>query len=128
MKKIKGNRITYLQQKLPSALSCQDELFSAMVNCFLYCTSCPEFEIFRSDPFIQMNHEIEGEKDTRVLTAPQLKTHANAEWNTFKKNYQKEAHDHHAEAKFNHFCQFINDGATLKNKEKCKYFGMKFAD
>ena len=59
---------------------------------------------------------------------PHLKMFINAEWNTFLNFVQKEAHDHHSEDKFNQFCQFIYDGATLKNKETYQSFGIQFLD
>ena len=91
-----------MQQKLPSSLSHQDNF---------YCTSFPGFEIFRSEIFMQTIHTIAGEKEIRTLTMPLLNKHANAEWNAFI-FFQKEIHDHHVKAKFNQFCQFIDDSAT----------------
>ena len=110
--KRKGNRTTHAQQKIPSVLSCQDEFFSTIANWFLYWTLCLSFEIFRSDPVMQIIHAVAGDKSIRTLTFPHLKIFINAEWNTFIKFVQKEAHDNHAEAMFNKFCQFIYDGCT----------------
>ena len=67
---------------------------------------------------MQINYAFEGDKQIRALNMPHLKKHNNAEWNTFIKFSQKESRDHHVEAKFNQFCQFVYDGATLNNKQK----------
>ena len=53
---------------------------------------------------------------------PHLKKRVNVECNAFIEFLEKEANDHHVEAKGNQFCQFINDGSTLKNKYKHKDF------
>ena len=52
----------------------------------------------------------------------------NSEWNTFAKFVRKESHDHHAEASFNEFCQFVNERCTVKNKEKHQSFDAQFLD
>ena len=109
-------RTTYAQQKLPSSLYNQDKCFSAMNNFFLYCGSYLPFEIFRSNPLVQMIHSASGENDIRALTMPNLKKLINAEWSTYVKFIQKESYDHHVENIFNEFCQFINDGFDLKIK------------
>ena len=46
----------------------------------------------------------------------------------FDKICAEKVHDHHVEANFNQFYQFIYDDATLKNKKKCQDFGIKCAD
>ena len=89
MKKSKSDRETPAQQKLPSALSCQDGCFNVMSNYFLHCGSCPLFETIRSDPLMQMIHAVTGEKEIRTLTMPHLKIFVNDERNTFAKCSQK---------------------------------------
>ena len=36
--------------------------------------------------------------------------------------------EHYEEGHMNKFCQFMHDGATLKNKDKNQAIGMHFAD
>ena len=99
-----------------------------MDNSFLHCDSFPAFETLRSDPFTQMTHAIAGEKNTRAITTPHLNILANVESNAFTKFSHKEACDHHAEVKFNQFCQFFHDGDTLNSEEMHQDFGIQFKD
>ena len=89
MKKRKGNRTNFEQQKLSLALSHQDECFSAIASWFLHWTLYPSFEIFRRDTFMQTIYTVAGEKAIRTSTMPDLKTHINAEWNAYIKFAQK---------------------------------------
>ena len=84
--------------------------------------------MFRSDPLTQMIDAVAGDKEIRTLTMHHLKMFINAEWNTFVKFARKELHDHHADASFNVFFQFINDGCALKNKDKHQTFEAQFVD
>ena len=43
----KRKRVEGMQQKMPSKLSYQDRLFSAMANEFIYSSACPPFRTFR---------------------------------------------------------------------------------
>ena len=49
-----------------------------------------------------MTHAVEGEKEVIILTMSHLKILINDEWDSFV-FFQKESHDHHAEASFNDF-------------------------
>ena len=79
MKKRKGNRINYLKQKLPSALSHHDIIFIAMANYFVYFTSFPVFETFRSNTFMHKIHVVAVENEIITLIDPHVKKHDNAE-------------------------------------------------
>ena len=99
-----------------------------MTHFFACDSSCPSFNIFRSDPFIQLTHVMDGDNEVKILTIPHLKMYVDIEQNTFKKRLRKEANGNCIEAKENIFFQFIHDGATLLNKYECQAFGMQFAD
>ena len=71
---------------------------------------------------------ISRENEVKMLNITQLKMHAQAEWNSFKKHLQKEANYHCIEANGNRFYQIIHDGAALLNKHKHQAFGMQFVD
>ena len=99
-----------------------------MAHFFIFSSSCPPFNTFRDDAFLQMMNDVSGENEFKPLTIPHLKIFLNAEHNTFKKASRQEVLDHHEEANENQFCQFTHDGATLLYKDKHQAFGMQFAD
>ena len=64
----------------------------------------------------------------KTLTIERLTACANAEHEVLKQGIMKVVIDHYEEVHHNQFCQFMHDGATLKNKEKHHAMGMQFAD
>ena len=78
-KKKKRSRTTHVQQKLLSSTSYKDECFSAIANCFRYCSSHLPFEKIRSEPLMQITHTVEAENEIKTLTMSHLKMFINAE-------------------------------------------------
>ena len=99
-----------------------------MAHFFIFSSSCPPFNTFRDDAFLQMMNDVSGENEFKPLTIPHLKIFLNAEHNTFKKASRQEVLDHHEEANQNQFCQFPHDGTTLLNECNHQAFGMQCVD
>ena len=88
LKKWKTNCSNYVKQKLLSVLSCQDRCCSSVDNYFICSSSCPAFDIFRDDTFIQMLKTVSSIKNNEVkmLIIPLLNKCSHAEWDVFFKN------------------------------------------
>ena len=68
-----------------------------------------------------------GDNELSTLTITNLKTCVNAEHNALMKAIKQVALENYKEGYHNRFCQFVHDGATLKNKDKCQAMGVQFA-
>ena len=60
------------QQKTPSKLSYQEKCHSSMAYFFIFSLSCPSFNAFRDDAFLQMMNAAAGENDFKPLTIDHL--------------------------------------------------------
>ena len=114
--KVDGDKVFELEDS--STTIEEDKCYSSMSHFFICSSSCPPFNAFREDRFLQMMNAVSVENDFKPLTISHLKICLNAEHNTFEKSARQAALDHHEEANEYQFYQFAHDGATLHIKNK----------